>query len=94
MVRRRYLGEAQIVDGHGRVLARMPAEDGEGVIVADILPGEVAGPKPGLPEGFWIPETPPAFLEAWGRLNRHGEQYYREVALPHRRRVAWRDGGR
>ncbi len=86
LVRRRYLGETQIVDGRGKVLARMTADDGEGVIVADVTPGQVEGSRPPVPEGFWLPEMPPEMLEAWERLNRHGEAYYREVTLPYRRR--------
>jgi len=42
--RSHYLGEAQIVDGNGTVLARMVHDDGEGIIVADISPGSVFTP--------------------------------------------------
>ena len=30
----RFLGEAQITDGHGNVLARLAYEDGEGIVTA------------------------------------------------------------
>jgi predicted amidohydrolase len=39
----RFLGETQITDGHGQVLARLAYEDGEGVVTADIAPGRVEG---------------------------------------------------
>src|SRR5262249_46695112 len=37
----RFLGEAQITDGHGNVLARLAYEDGEGIITADITPRRI-----------------------------------------------------
>ena len=43
-----YLGETQIVNGRGEILARMSREDGEGVITADIVMGEAAGQR-GVP---------------------------------------------
>lgn len=78
----RYLGEAQIVDGAGRVLARMAFEDGEGVITAEIEPGRAAGPTAPIPETFWTDELPPMALKAWERLNPLGRQYYTETFRP------------
>src|SRR5215831_7763515 len=53
--RSHYLGETQIVDGHGSLLARMTWQDGEGVIVAEIEP-RMVDEREAIPEGFWIPE--------------------------------------
>ena len=78
----RYLGEAQIVDGAGRVLARMAYEDGEGVITAEIEPGRAAGGTAPIPETFWTGELPPMALKAWERLNPLGRQYYDETVRP------------
>jgi len=78
----RYLGEAQIVDGAGRVLARMAFEDGEGVITAEIEPGRAAGTTAPIPETFWTDELPPMALKAWERLNPLGRQYYTETFRP------------
>jgi len=78
----RYLGEAQIVDGGGRVLARMACEDGEGVITAEIEPGRTAGATAPIPEAFWTGELPPMALKAWERLNPLGRQYYAETFKP------------
>ncbi len=83
--RRSFLGEAQIVDGHGHILARLSREDGDGVIVADITPGIVKGSRLPIPDGFWIPEMPPSLLDAWETQNQHGQAYYQQVTLPHRR---------
>jgi len=78
----RYLGETQITDGSGRVLARMACEDGEGIITAEITPGRVSGVAEPIPEGFWTGELPPMAVKAWERLNRLGQQYYAETVRP------------
>jgi predicted amidohydrolase len=83
--RSRYLGETQIVDGSGNVLARMSSDDGEGVIVADILPGEIDREPDAIPEGFWIPDLPDVTLSAWEFLNRHGQDYYQSTTLPYQK---------
>jgi predicted amidohydrolase len=78
----RYLGETQITDGTGRVLARMTYEDGEGVITAEIAPGRAPGAAEPIPEGFWTGELPPMAVKAWERLNRLGRQYYEATVRP------------
>ncbi len=83
--RRSFLGEAQIVDGDGHVLARLPREAGDGVIVADITPGVVKGPLLPIPDGFWIPEMSPDLLYAWETENQIGQAYYQRVSLPYHR---------
>jgi predicted amidohydrolase len=72
----RFLGETQITDGHGKVLARLAYEDGEGVVTADIAPGRVPGDLAPTPEGFWTVELPANTLQTWDRLNRLGRDYY------------------
>jgi N-carbamoylputrescine amidase len=78
----RYLGETQITDGVGRVLARMTYEDGEGVITAEITPGKVAGASAPIPENFWTGELPPMAAKAWEHLNPLGRQYYAATVRP------------
>jgi N-carbamoylputrescine amidase len=78
----RYLGETQITDGNGRVLARMTYEDGEGVITAEITPGKVAGVSAPIPEGFWTGELPSMAAKAWEHLNLLGQQYYATTVRP------------
>ena len=70
-----FMGETQIVDGAGSVLARLSREDGEGVIVAEIEPGEIASTEP-LGNGFWIPELPWSLRASWAAYNAHGRRYY------------------
>jgi predicted amidohydrolase len=72
----RFLGETQIVDGHGNMLARLAYEDGEGVVSADITPGRVKGDPAPIPQDFWTVELPAGTLQAWEHFNRLGRDYY------------------
>jgi predicted amidohydrolase len=78
----RYLGESQITDGNGQVLARMTYEDGEGVITADITPGQVAGVSAPIPDDFWTGALPLGATKAWESLNPLGRQYYATTVRP------------
>ena len=80
-----YLGETQILDGAGRILARMRHEDGEGFVSAELDLTEKHGPREPLPAGFWIPSLPRAFRRLWTIQNLHGWIYYRRKTLPHRK---------
>lgn len=83
--RSRFLGESQIVDGNGKVLARRAYDEKEGVILAEITKGCVSGTRQPVPEGFWIPNHPESVLHAWDKQNAFGRDYYQRVTLPHRR---------
>jgi predicted amidohydrolase len=72
----RFLGETQITDGHGNVLARLAYEDGEGVVTADITPGRVLGDLAPTPDNFWTVELPANTLKAWDHFNSLGRDYY------------------
>jgi hypothetical protein len=78
----RFLGETQITDGHGNVLARLAYEDGEGVVTADITPGRVEGDVAPTPESFWTVALPANTLKAWDNLNRLGRDYYATTFHP------------
>jgi N-carbamoylputrescine amidase len=77
----RYLGETQIVDGKGNVLARMAYEDGEGVVTADITPGAVEPSAP-IPDDFWTGDLPAGARYAWEHLNALGREYYATTMRP------------
>jgi predicted amidohydrolase len=78
----RYLGEAQIVDENGTVLAHMALEDGEGVICAEVTPiGQPVGDLP-ISEEFWIDELPPMAKKSWETVNQFGMRYYRDNFRP------------
>ena len=71
------VGATQIVSADGRVLACRQAQEGPGVVVADIALGR-QDPKHSLDNRFWIPELP-AFLKAyWHQQNACGKAYYRQ----------------
>jgi hypothetical protein len=78
----RFLGETQITDGHGKVLARLAYEDGEGIVTADIAPGRIEGDLAPIPEGFWAAPLPPKTLQLWDRLNSLGREYYATTFRP------------
>jgi hypothetical protein len=71
-----FLGETQITDGHGNVLARFAYEDGEGVVSADITAGRVKGDLAPILQGSWTIELPATTLQAWDHFNSLGREYY------------------
>jgi predicted amidohydrolase len=79
-----YLGETMIVDGHGSILARMSYEDGEGVILADVMPGEVRSANEPVPSRFWIAEFTEAITTRWQEAMTVGRKYYEQGTVPHR----------
>jgi len=78
-----YLGDTQIVDGSGKILARLRREDGEGVIMADIDFTKKWHPSESIPNRFWIPDLPQELILSWEFLNKHGETYYRTKTKPY-----------
>lgn len=78
-----YLGETQIVDGNGKILARLGLEDGEGIIIADIDLRKKYEPSETIPNRFWIPEMPQELILSWEFLNKHGEKYYLTETKPY-----------
>ena len=80
-----YVGETQIVEGNGNILARMKREDGEGYIMADIDINKKWNPSEEIPDRFWIPDMPTELNQAWKMLNTHGESYYRDTTKPYRK---------
>jgi hypothetical protein len=60
----------------------MTYEDGEGVIIADVTPGQVAGVLAPIPDNFWTVELPSGATKAWEYLNPLGRQYYATTVRP------------
>jgi len=78
----RYLGETQIVDGSGNVLARLTYEDGEGIISAVVTPQpEALGLGP-IPDAFWTADLPPVAQKQWDTGQDFGKQYYARTVRP------------
>jgi N-carbamoylputrescine amidase len=82
-----YLGEAQIVDGSGKIIKRMKREEGEGFIIADIDITKKWTPSEPVPNRFWIPDLPRQLRFAWWYLNRHGRRYYRKKTRPYQMKI-------
>ncbi|TXT58621.1 MAG: Nitrilase/cyanide hydratase and apolipoprotein N-acyltransferase [Promethearchaeota archaeon] len=78
-----YLGETQIVDGSGHILARMKPEEGEGFIMATIDPKRKWTPSEPIPNRFWIPNLPFQLRLIWWYQNQHGKWYYRSKTRPY-----------
>lgn len=76
--RSHFLGETQIVDSGGKILARMSREQGDGVVTARIQTGAREPLEP-VPEGYWVPRLHPFFKFFWYYQNLHGRRYYRRV---------------
>lgn len=77
-MRTRLLGETQITDANGTVLARRMAKDGPGVISANIFIGATDAPKP-VPNRFWIDPLPLLFRVIWHHQNAIGRSSYRSA---------------
>jgi hypothetical protein len=65
------IGQSQICDRDGTILARLSLEDGEGHVSADV---EIRSPAPLEPIGerFWIPKFTIVTHAAWHGMNAHG----------------------
>ncbi len=85
--RTHYLGETQIVDSTGKILARMTREDGEGFITADIQIPEEKKPIEPIPDRFWIPNLPSRLRFVWALQNLHGRRFYRRKTRPMLKRL-------
>jgi N-carbamoylputrescine amidase len=73
-----FLGETQIVDRSGVIVARMKREEGEGLITADITLGRVS-PTLTYTTSFWISKLPLLFRLVWTYQNIHGKWYYNKA---------------
>lgn len=87
--RTRLMGETQITDASGKILARRAAEEGPGFISADISLGRrKASPAP---ERFWIDDLPMLFRLFWTHQNAVGRKAYaRAKAEGHIKPYDWK----
>jgi len=75
-----FLGEAMIVDAHGKVLARRAQSSGEGVVFAKVDMVDKPVPSLSIPDRFWIPkEMPDDWKSSWERWLGKGADYYKLV---------------
>ena len=80
------VGETQIVERDGTVLARLTAEDGEGHVAATVTLAPPAPLDPPAPT-YWIPPLSVTTRLAWRATNTHGAVKYR--AMKALRRHPW-----
>ena len=73
-----------IVDATGEVLARLGAERGAGIVVAEITLPVQPQPTQAIPDRFWIPaEMPAPWKASWQRWFTIGAHYYHSVTKPY-----------
>jgi predicted amidohydrolase len=77
------IGESQICDRDGSILARLTLEQGEGHVAADIDVTAAPAPADEILDRFWIPEMSLMTKAAWHWMNATGALFY---TLRHRRR--------
>jgi predicted amidohydrolase len=80
----RFMGESEIVDAYGKVLAQRPYSAGEGLVIANVTPGRVK-PSEDVPEGeFWTSDFSELCKGVWYQGGAAGRDYYLTTAKPHR----------
>ncbi len=77
------IGESQICDRDGSILARLTLEQGEGHVAADVDIAPAPAPAEEILDRFWIPEMSLMTKAAWHWMNATGALFY---TLRHRRR--------
>ncbi len=70
------IGESQICDRDGTILARLSLEDGEGHVSADVRVGP-AQPLDPVGDRYWIPKMSLLTHAAWLGMNTHGAVKYK-----------------
>lgn len=76
------LGESQVCDRDGTILARLTLEDGEGHVSADVDLSLAPEPSERPPNRYWVPELSRTSVFAFHSMNAQGSLSYR---LRHRR---------
>lgn len=71
------IGESQVCDRDGTILARLTLEDGEGHVAADVDLTIPAAPLDPIEERFWIPRFTITTHLAWHTMNAQGAVSYR-----------------
>lgn len=75
-----YQGHAMICGADGTVLADRAAEQGPGIVVADVTPRRIA-PADRVPDRFWLQRRGVITAGLWTYQNAHGRRWYRKHAV-------------
>jgi hypothetical protein len=81
-----FVGESQVVERDGTILARLGYDDGEGYVAASVGLGS-ATPLDPIPSGFWMAPHPASMGLVWQLQNRFGRLSY--AANKRRGRFPW-----
>jgi predicted amidohydrolase len=79
--RGRFEGNAAIIDAKGNVIVRRRAEEGEGVVCAEIVPAAIPVDLE-IPDGYWLRAPGPLPWFAWYYQRRMGRSWYRRHVRP------------
>jgi hypothetical protein len=71
------IGESQVCERDGTILARLTLEDGEGHVAADVDVSAPPAPSQEIESRFWIPRFTLTTHAAWYAMNAHGALAYR-----------------
>ena len=82
----RGMGDSQIVDAQGKILARRPHSEGEGVVFAEVQTGRTSPADEVPKDEFWTPDFSETLKQSWYNGGSYGRKYYLETARPHRNR--------
>lgn len=76
---RQLVGAAQIINASGKVLARRPFEEGEGIVYADIALKKKPYLKRSYPDEYWTEKLPDSYINAWNTSNPIAKKYYQDI---------------
>ncbi|UTI62317.1 carbon-nitrogen hydrolase family protein [Paraconexibacter antarcticus] len=74
-----FQGGAAITDAHGGVLAWRPASAGQGIVIADVDPRQVA-PTLDVTDGYWLHPRGAVASVFWTYQRAHGRRWYERHA--------------
>jgi hypothetical protein len=81
-----FLGESQVVGSDGKVIERRSADEGEGIVIGEVVIGH-REPIQKIGNGFWhIRESAPPSVDWW--YDGYGRDYYLTVTHPQRQLYA------
>lgn len=76
---RQLVGDAQIIDESGSVLAKRSFSDGEGIAYADLKLKQKSSKKCHFPDDYWTEDLPESYKNAWETSNPIAKDYYDSV---------------
>ncbi len=69
-------GNAAVVDANGNILARRYKEEGEGIVIADVTPGNIQPDRADIPDRFWLRKRSVFAAFSWHYHGYLGKRWY------------------